>query len=112
MVGRPPFTPYTFRALKEVFGELYARCDVCRRYAVLYPTTDLAARDSRRTTFGCCVCGAEGASTVTRPDTEQGMEDYRRDNRDNPRRHPAEMRRFTSGTDQAWISHNVGADEA
>jgi hypothetical protein len=29
-----------------------------------------------------------------------------------PRRHPAEMRRMTSGTDQAWISHNVSADEA
>jgi hypothetical protein len=29
-----------------------------------------------------------------------------------PRRHPAEMRRFTTGTDQAWISHNVRANEA
>jgi hypothetical protein len=29
-----------------------------------------------------------------------------------PNRHPDEMRKFTTGTDQAWISHNVGADEA
>jgi hypothetical protein len=29
-----------------------------------------------------------------------------------PLRHPAEMKQFTSGTDQAWVSHKARADEA
>ena len=30
-----PHKPYTFRALREAFGAMWVRCDVCRRYAPL-----------------------------------------------------------------------------
>jgi hypothetical protein len=36
MVGPFPGVPYSFGALRQTYGPLYVRCDVCRRYARLY----------------------------------------------------------------------------
>jgi len=36
MVGPFPGVPYSFGALRQTFGPLFVRCDVCRRYARLY----------------------------------------------------------------------------
>jgi hypothetical protein len=35
MVSPWPHKPFTFRALKETFGPIWLRCDVCRRYPQL-----------------------------------------------------------------------------
>jgi hypothetical protein len=35
MVGPFRGVPYSFGALRQVFGQLWVRCDVCRRYARL-----------------------------------------------------------------------------
>ncbi len=34
MVGPFNGVPYSFGALRQTFGPLYVRCDVCRRYAL------------------------------------------------------------------------------
>jgi hypothetical protein len=36
MVGPFRGVPYGFGALREIYGPLFVRCDVCRRYARLY----------------------------------------------------------------------------
>jgi hypothetical protein len=35
MVGRWPHRAFTFRALSKTYGQMWLRCDVCRRYARL-----------------------------------------------------------------------------
>ena len=35
MVGPWPHRPFTFRALAKTYGQMWLRCDVCRRYARL-----------------------------------------------------------------------------
>ena len=94
MVGPWPHAPYSFRALKAVFGTMYIRCDSCRRFAVLAVPARLLDHDYRRVSFSCSRCGAEAATTVIRPDTEPGMGDYREDRRHSPERHPDAEERF------------------
>ena len=60
MVGPFPGVPYSFDALRETFGPLFVRCDLCRRYARLY-LADIRDTDYRTKTFSCCRCGADGA---------------------------------------------------
>ena len=75
MVGPFPSVPYSFGALRETFGPLFVRCDVCRRYARLY-LAEIRDTDYRTKTFSCCRCGANGALAITEPNTEIGMTDY------------------------------------
>jgi len=48
--------PYSFGALRKVFGPLWVRCDVCRRYARLH-LGELRGVDYRTKTFSCSICG-------------------------------------------------------
>jgi hypothetical protein len=36
MVGPWPYRAFTFRALTKTYGQMWLRCNVCRRYARLY----------------------------------------------------------------------------
>ena len=78
MVGPFPGVPYSFGALRQTYGPLFVRCDVCRRYARLY-LAEIRGTDSRTKTFSCCRCGSVGALAITEPNTETGMTDYRLD---------------------------------
>ena len=51
MVGRFRGVPFSFGALREIYGPLFVRCDVCRRYARLY-LAEIRAGGSRRERFG------------------------------------------------------------
>jgi hypothetical protein len=73
MVGPFRGVPYGFGALREIYGPLFVRCDVCRRYARLY----LA-------------------------DTETGMTDYRLDQVEGPQHHPGALARLTGPPEAAY----------
>ena len=94
MVGPFNGVPYSFGALRQTFGPLYVRCDVCRRYAQLY-VAGLRDVDYRTRTFSCALCGTDGALSITDPSTESGMNDYRLDQREAPARHPDAARRLS-----------------
>jgi hypothetical protein len=102
MVGPFPGVPYSFGALRETFGPLFVRCDVCRRYARLY-LADIRDTDYRTKTFSCCRCGTDGALAITEPNTETGMTDYQLDQVEGPQHHPGALARLT-GTPKACIS--------
>ena len=74
MVDRFPSVPYSFGALRKVFGPLWVRCDVCRRYARLH-LGELRDVDYRTKTFSCSICGADGAMALEEPCKDTGMED-------------------------------------
>ena len=93
MVDRFSGVPYSFGALRKVFGPLWVRCDVCRRYARLH-IGELRDVDYR-TTFSCSICGADGAMALNEPCKDTGMEDYRLDQRVDPQHHPAAVKRLT-----------------
>jgi hypothetical protein len=103
MVGPWPYRPFTFRALSKTYGQMWLRCDVCRRYARL----KLAGHDvdSRTQTFSCSRCGGEAYFCVVEPITERGMEDYRLDERKHPERHPAATKRLTEPPHRPISSH-------
>jgi len=86
--------PYSFGALRKVFGPLWVRCDVCRRYARLH-LGQLRDVDYRTKTFSCSICGADGAMALDEPCKDTGMEDYRLDQRVDPQHHPAAVKRLT-----------------
>ena len=94
--GAWPHKPYTFRALRKTFGAMWVRCDVCRRYAPL-SIGGLQEIDYRSKTFSCSQCGSEAYLAVIEPIKEAGMQDYRLDHRDDPRRHPSAVDRLTVG---------------
>ena len=96
MVGPFRGVPYSFGALREIYGPLFARWDICRRYARLY-LAEIRDTDSRTKTFSCCRCGSDGALAITEPNTETGMPDYRLDQVEGPQHHPAAVDRL-SGT--------------
>src|ERR1700681_1912789 len=75
MVGPFRGVSYSFGALRQTYGPLFVRCDVCRRYARLY-LADIRDTDYRTKTFSCCRCGTDGALAITEPNTETGMTDY------------------------------------
>ena len=58
MVGPYRGVPYSFGVLRQTFGPLFVRCDVCRRYARLY-LADIRDTDYRTKTFSCCRCGTD-----------------------------------------------------
>ena len=58
MVGRWPHRPFTFHALSKTYGQMWLRCDVCRRHARL-KLAGLHDIDYRTKTFSCSVCGSE-----------------------------------------------------
>jgi hypothetical protein len=94
MVGPFRGVPYSFGALRKVFGPLWVRCDVCRRYARLH-IGELRDVDYRTKTFSCSICGADGAMALEEPCKDTGMEDYRLDQRVDPQHHPAAVKRLT-----------------
>jgi len=95
MVGPWPHRPFTFRALARTYGQMWLRCDVCRRYARL-KLGGLHDVDSRTKTFSCSQCGGEAYFCMVEPVTERGMEDYRLDEKEKPARHPEAARRLTA----------------
>lgn len=109
MTGAWPDKPFTFRALRKTFGQLYLRCDLCRRFALLQlGPHGLRDTDYRTKRFSCSVCGAEAWLTVTNPMTERGMEDYRLDQREDPERHPAAVDRLTGRRPRRHIDSSGG----
>jgi hypothetical protein len=76
MVGPWPHRAFTFRALSKTYGQMWLRCDVCRRYARL-KLAGLHDVDYRTKTFSCSACGAEANFCLVEPTKEFGMHDYR-----------------------------------
>jgi hypothetical protein len=66
MVGPWPYRAFTFRALSKTYGQMWLRCDVCRRYARL-KLAGLNDVDYRTKTFSCSVCGSEAYLFVAVP---------------------------------------------
>jgi hypothetical protein len=94
MVGPFPGVPYSFGALRQTSGPLFVCCDVCRRYARLY-LAEIRDTDYRTKTFSCCRCGADGALSITEPNTETGMTHYQLDQVEGPQHHPGALARLT-----------------
>src|SRR5215813_5882288 len=102
MVGAWPHRAYTFRALAKTYGQMWLRCDVCRRYARL-KLAGLHDVDYRTKTFSCSRCGASAHLCVVNPSHETGMEDYRLDEIERPVHHPNAIRRLASAEKGARI---------
>src|SRR5712672_2381549 len=94
MVGPWPHRPFTFRVLSETYGQMWLRCDVCRRYARLN-LAGLHDVDYRTRTFSCSRCGSEAYFCLVEPITEYGMAYYRLDEVEKPERHPDAVKRLT-----------------
>ena len=94
MVGPWPHHASTFRALSKTYGQMWLRCDVCRRYARL-KLAGLQDVDYRTKTFSCSVCGSEAYFCLVEPTKEFGMHDYRLDEVEKPERHPVATKRLT-----------------
>jgi hypothetical protein len=101
MVGPFPGVPYSFGALRQTYGPLFVRCDVCRRYARLY-LAEIRDTDYRTKTFSCCRCGTDGALAITEPNTESGMTDYQLDQVEGPQHHPAAVDRLAGSPKPAY----------
>jgi hypothetical protein len=101
MVGPFSGVPYSFGALRQTFGPLFVRCDVCRRYARLY-LAEIRDTDYRTKTFSCSRCGADGALALSEPNTETGMTDYQLDQVEGPQHHPAAVDRLNSTPKPAY----------
>jgi hypothetical protein len=56
--GHMAYRSHTFRALSKTYGQMWLRCDVCRRYARLN-LAGLHDVDYRSKTFSCSRCGAD-----------------------------------------------------
>ena len=106
MVSAWPDRPFTFRALARTYGQMWLRCDVCRRYVRLR-LAGLHDVDYRTKTFSCSKCGAAAYIAVIEPIREHGMEDYRLDEIEAPERHPVAARRLT-GERQSRVDHSGG----
>ena len=107
MVGPYRGVPYSFGALRETYGPLFVRCDVCRRYARLY-LAEIRDTDSRTKTFSCCRCGTDGALAISEPNRETGMTDYRLDQVEVPQHHAAAIKRLTEPKRPAY--RDVGGE--
>jgi hypothetical protein len=94
MVGPWPYRSHTFRALSKTYGQMWLRCDVCRRYARL-KLAGLHYIDYRTRTFSCSVCGSEAYFCLVEPTKEFAMHDYRLDEVEKPERHPDAVKRLT-----------------
>ena len=107
MVGPWPHRPFTFRALSKTYGQMWLRCDVCRRYARL-KLGGLQEIDSRTKTFSCSRCGGEAYFCVVEPIKEAGMQDYRLDAIERPERHPIAIDRLTDRRRGAPVAYSGG----
>ena len=76
MAGPNPHKLYSFAELRAVYGPLWVRCDVCRRFRALRMTATIRERDYRTTRFTCTRCGSRGYCAIDRPTSQHGMEDY------------------------------------
>src|SRR5258708_31458317 len=94
MVGPWPHHAFTFRALSKTYGQMWLRCDVCRRYARL-KLAGLHDVDYGTKTFSCSVCGSEAYFCLIEPTKELGMQDYWLGEREAPERHAAATNRLT-----------------
>jgi hypothetical protein len=94
MVGPWRHRAFTFRALSKTYGQMWLRCDICRRYARL-KLAGLHDVDYRTRTFSCSACGSEAYFCLVEPTKEFGMHDYRLDEREQPERHPDAVKRLT-----------------
>jgi hypothetical protein len=103
MGGPWPHRAFTFRALSKTYGQMWLRCDVCRRYARL-KLAGLHEVDYRTKTFSCSVCGSEAYFCLIEPTMEFGMHDYRLDEREAPERHPAATKRLSERSQQSMSS--------
>jgi hypothetical protein len=101
MVGTWPHRAFTFRALSKTYGQMWLRCDVCRRYARLY-LAEIRDADYRMKTFSCCRCGTDGALAITEPNTETGMTDYQLDQVEAPQHHPGALARLSGQSTPAY----------
>ena len=102
-----PHKRHTFRAVRKTFGGMWVRCDVCRRYAPL-SIGGLQEVDYRSKTFSCSQCGSEAYLAVIEPIKEAGMQDYRLDQREDPRRHPIAIDRLTGLRRNAPVDYSGG----
>ena len=107
MTGPWPHKPFTFRALQKTFGPMWVRCDICRRYATLR-LTGLLDVDYRTKRFSCSRCGSEAWVCVVEPVKEQGMQDYRFDEIEDPQRHPAAVDRLTDRRSSRRVDRSGG----
>jgi hypothetical protein len=96
----------TFRALRKTFGLLWLRCDVCRRYVPL-KIGGLQNIDYRTKTFSCSKCGAAAYIAVIEPIKETGMHDYRLDEVEAPKRHPAAVDRLIGRRGRTRVDYPV-----
>jgi hypothetical protein len=85
--------PVTFRALAKTYGQMWLRCDVCRRYA-RRNLAGLHEVDYRTKTFSCSRRGGEAYFCLVEPVTEYGMTDYWLDEVEKPERHPDAVKRL------------------
>lgn len=92
MVGLSPYPYASFAALRRTFGTLFVQCTRCRRYVRLV-VRPIRERDSRITTFSCCLCGSEGQLVLDDP----GDKGFFLDERPNPPRHPSARDRILRG---------------
>jgi hypothetical protein len=109
MVGPWPHRAFTFRALSKTYGQMWLRCDVCRRYARL-KLAGLQDVDYRTKTFSCSLCGSEAYFCLIEPTKEFGMHDYRLDEVEKPERHPDAIKRLT-GSQQSSRSVDYSGGE-
>jgi hypothetical protein len=107
MVGPWLDKPYTFRALRKTFGPLWLHCDVCRRYVPL-KIGGLQNVDYRTKTFSCSKCGAAAYIAVIEPIKETGMHDYRLDEVEAPKRHPAAVDRLIGRRGRSRVDYSGG----
>ncbi len=87
MAGLNPYRLYSFRELRAVMGQAWVVCRPCLRFVDLRVADD---RDTRATTFSCCLCGREGQLAFEDP-AGNGLQ-Y--DPRDQPQRHPHRILRL------------------
>jgi hypothetical protein len=88
MVGPNPYKLHSFAEALH-FGRVYVVCYGCRRYALVSRQRH-GDRDTRTTTWSCCICGAEGTTTWEEPGPH-----IREDTRSDPQRHPRATSRLT-----------------
>jgi len=87
VAGPNPYTLHSFRELRAIMGRAWVVCHPCLRFVELRVRDD---RDTRITTFSCCLCGREGKLTFDDP-AKQGLQ-Y--DPRPRPPRHPDRVLRL------------------
>ena len=90
MAGPNPYKLHSFEEWHHFTkGALYVVCYGCQRYATV-SIAKHGKRDTRQTTFSCCLCGGDGKMTAEKP-----LDHIREDARENARHHPRAIARLT-----------------